>query len=257
MVSMTVTDIVREDHLFTDRWLEPEEVEKKDIEKEIIKYNNSNSRFMFFPWGVWVTAFSRKSLFTAIFECGSDYIYSDTDSVKIKNADKHKDYFEQYNKHITKQLQTALDYHGLSYDLIKPKTKTGKEKPLGVWELDGEYSRFETLGAKRYLVEYADTGEIQLTVSGLNKKICVPYLLNKYGKDKIFDAFTNHLYIPPGETGKMTHTYIDEERKGKVVDYMGTVGEYREQTCVHLENADYSLSLAREYVDYFMGLRDG
>lgn len=253
---MAVTDIVRVDHPFSGHWLEPEEVEKKYLETEIDKYNISPSRFLSYPWGVWVTAYARKNLFTAIFECKSDYIYSDTDSVKIINADKHKGYFEAYNNHITRKLENALDYHDLDPVLIRPKNIKGEEKPLGVWSFDGYYSRFKTLGAKRYLVEYDDTKEIQLTVAGLNKKICVPYLLKKYGKDGIFEHFANGLYIPPGETGKMTHTYIDTLREGDITDYTGKTAHYKEKSCVHLENSDYSLSLAREYVEYFIGLRE-
>lgn len=251
---MTVTDIVREEHTFTNRWLLPEEIERKDIEKEMTKYNNSSSRFLFYPWGVWVTAYARRNLFTAIVECGTDYVYSDTDSVKIVNADKHKDYFDRYNRMITDRLKTALAFHGIEENAICPETIQGKKKPLGVWDFDGHYTRFKTLGAKRYLVEYADTGEVEMTVAGLNKKTAVPYMLSKWGKDGTFDHFSNGLYIPPGKTGKMTHTYIDDERTGTVTDYTGTPGAYREQTAAHLENAEYSLSLSREYVDYFTGL---
>ena len=86
----------------------------------------------------------------------------------------------------------------------------------------------------------------------MNKKKCVPYLLKKYGKRGIFDAFTNNLYVPPEHTGKNTHTYIDEPRAGVVVDYLGTPGKYNELSGVHLEKCDYSLSISREYLDYIL-----
>ena len=48
----------------------------------------------------------------------------------------------------------------------------------------------------------------------------------------------------------MTHTYIDEERTGALIDVDGVIGEYDELSSVHLSNSDYSLSISREYSDY-------
>lgn len=124
---------------------------------------------------------------------------------------------------------------------------------MGVWDYDGHYKRFKTLGAKRYIVEY-DDGEINITVSGLNKKVTVPYLLDKYGKDGTFENFNDGLYIPAAYTGKNTHTYIDEVRTGILVDYLGTPAEYSELSAVHLEESEYSLSLSDEYIDYLLSI---
>jgi len=118
------------------------------------------------------------------------------------------------------------------------------------------------LGAKRYLAQYSNDernpakkrGTFNLTVSGLNKNTCVPYLLDKYGESGIFSAFNNELYIPPEYTGKNTHTYIDEPRSGTVVDYFGVPGEYDERSGVHLEKSDYSLKISREYIDYLLNI---
>lgn len=256
---MSVTDIVRTIYAYTDEWLTPEQ---PDIEKAIKEYNNSKSRFLFYPWGVWVTAYARRNLFTGIREFGTDYIYSDTDSVKVKNAERHTDYIKLYNERIRTQLFHAMDFHGIKRNEIEPETVEGVKKCLGVWDFDGHYSQFKTLGAKRYMIQYSNDernskskrGQYNLTVSGLNKKTCVPYLLKSYGEDGIFEAFTNDLYIPPEYTGKNTHTYIDEPRSGVVVDYLGVSGEYEERSSVHLEKADYSLKLSREYLNYLLNI---
>lgn len=255
---MIVTAIVRALITYKDSW----GFEMPDLAEEIEKYNTNPGRFLYYPWGVWVTAYARRNLFSGIVEFGSDYAYSDTDSIKVKNAEKHMKYIEDYNRTIIDQLRKACDFHGIEYSKIEPLTVKGEKKPLGVWDFDGHYKRFKTLGAKRYMVEYSDDprnkenrGEITLTVSGLNKKRCIPYLLDKYGKG-IFEAFNDDLYIPKGETGKNTHTYIDEERSGTLTDYLGHDAEYKELSCVHLEPTDYSLSLAREYVTYFLDIQD-
>lgn len=250
---MAVTDIVRDECIYTDHWLTSDEKPYVDFEKEIEKYNKSSSRFMFYPWGVWVTAYARRNLFTGIVEFADDYVYSDTDSIKGVNAENHIEYIDRYNDTIRKQLYRAMDFHGLPREAIEPKTIKGVKKCLGVWDYEGMYSRFKTLGAKRYMVE--ENGKINITVSGLNKKACVPYLVEKFGEN-IFDGFCDDLYIPPEHTGKNTHTYIDERRTGVVVDYKGTPGLYDELSAVHLMEADYSLSTSREYADYISGLQD-
>ena len=258
---MAVTDIVRPEIIYSgDEWKEPE---TPDIEKAIKEYNGNRGRFLFYPWGVWVTAYARRNLFTGIIEFGTDYVYSDTDGVKARNADKHRAYLDEYNRKIRLQLYRAMDYHGIDRNAIEPETKDGKKKCLGVWDFDGNYSRFKTLGAKRYMVEYSDDernkpkdrGRVNLTVSGLNKQVCIPWMLSMWGADGVFEHFTDDLYIPPEYTGKMTHTYIDEPRSGVLVDYTGKPGEYLELSAVHLEKADYSLSIAREYADYLRGVQ--
>lgn len=255
---MAVTAVVRPEIIYTNDWCEPTE---PDYEDEIKKYNGSRSRFLFYPWGVWVTAYARRNLFSGICEFANDYVYADTDSVKVLNANNHMDYINKYNKLIREQLKRAMAYHGIDADAIEPETNEHIKKCLGVWDFDGHYDLFKTLGAKRYMVKYSndernkkkDRGQYNLTVSGLNKKVCVPYLLNKYG-DNIFDAFTNDLYIPPEYTGKNTHTYIDERRTGVITDYLGTPAPYDELSGVHLEKSDYSLSISREYLDYILSV---
>jgi len=259
---MIVTDIIRDENIYTDHWLTDEETPEIDMEQKIKEYNTSSSRFLFYPWGVWVTAYARRNLFTGIIEFGEDYIYSDTDSVKVINAENHKNYIERYNNLIREQLYKALDFHKIPREAIEPETIKGIKKFLGVWDFDGFYSRFKTLGAKRYLVQYSENNKVQLTVSGLNKQVCIPYLCRGWYYDidgtehnSPFDRFTDDMYIPPDFTGKMTHTYIDEERKGVVTDYTGKPGYYDELSGIHLEKADYSLKLSREYIDYFLSIQ--
>ena len=247
---MTVTDIVRPNIIYDHEWCDPE---TPDINEAILSYNDNAGRFMFYPWGVWVTAYARRNLFTGILEFSEDYIYSDTDSIKCLNAADHAAYIDEYNKRIIAQLKAACDYHHIPVELIAPKTIKGVEKPLGVWDFDGHYTRFKTLGAKRYMVEY-DNGDLNITVSGLNKRVCVPYIKDNHSDP--FEAFNDALYIPAAYTGKNTHTYIDEERSGIVTDYLGRSEHYQELSSVHLEAADYSLSISKEYADYIRNINN-
>ena len=257
---MCVTDIIRDLVIFDGHWLTSDELPEQNYEDEIRKYNESKSRFLFYPWGVWVTAYARRNLFTGIIEFAEDYIYSDTDSIKCLNADAHKDYIDKYNSMIIKQLENAMEYHGIDKRTIKPKTVKGIEKPLGVWDYEGTYDRFKTLGAKRYLTQGKD-GEITLTVAGLNKRKAVMYLCNGWSytisgeeENSPFEKFNANLHVPESDTGKMTHTYIDTARDGVLTDCNGISAEYHELTSVHLSKSDYSLSMSQEYADYMLGI---
>lgn len=261
---MAVTDIVRPDILYDPEngWLQ----QAPDLADAIAKYNKGRRRFLYYPWGVWVTAHARRALFSGIKAFGPDYIYADTDSIKALNIKAHEDYIKSYNESIIRQLETACDYHGIDRTAIRPKNIKGNEKQLGVWDFEGFYTKFKTLGAKRYMT--VKDGELSITVSGVNKVIAVPWLdktfcksyadVPAFGNTKFtgaFRAFDDNLYIPAEYTGKNTHTYIDEETRGVVTDYLGTPGEYHELSCVHLEGAEYSLSISKAYAEYLKGVR--
>lgn len=251
---MCVTSIVRDDIIYNSsgEWTHA----SGDAKNLIESYNKSKNRFLFYAWGVWVTAYARRNLFTGILECGNDYIYSDTDSIKIQNAQAHQEYINNYNNNIKLKLEKAMKFHRLPFDMVCPKTIKGESKLLGVWDFDGHYKRFKTLGAKRYIIE-TNQNEMHLTVSGINKKISMPYLINKYGSNtNVFNAFNDSLYIPSEYTGKNIHTYLDYEQSGYLIDYTGIKHYYHELSSVHLEGAEYTLSLSDQYINYLLGIRE-
>lgn len=259
---MMVTDICRDEIEYgKDEWnivIKSDE----DVDKAIKKYNSNKRRFLCYQWGIWVTAYARRNLFSGIKEFGYDYIYSDTDSLKVLNYERHMDYINKYNNGIKTKIKHALFYQNIPLELAHPKTVKGVEKWLGVWDFEGVYKRFKTLGAKRYMVEEQEPinydGEpipYSLTVSGINKKIAIPYLYHLHG-DNIFNAFTDGLYVPKGYTGKNIHTYIDEETSGVCVDYRGVPYKYHELSSIHMEECDYELSLSREFIDFIMEIHE-
>lgn len=263
---MCVTNPLRDEFIYniSHDW-DIKELTEDEKGEFIYKYNTTRNRFLFYPWGIFITAYARKNLFTAITQCGNDYVYSDTDSVKICNVDRHKDYFDKYNKEVENKLKQACKHHNISFELCRPKTETGKVKLLGVWDYEGTYSRFKTLGAKRYMVEHKDalnvngqSYDFSLTVSGVDKKCAIPYMVKTYGEN-IFDAFTDYLHLPSEGCGKNLHTYVDYKTEGTVTDYNGEVSEFCELSTVHLEPTDYNLSLSVMYLDYLIGrkLKDG
>ena len=73
---------------------------------------------------------------------------------------------------------------------------------------------------------------------------------------KIFSSFDNGLYVPKGYTGKLIHTYIENETEGTLVDYLGNEDNYKELSSVHLEDSDYTLDFAKEFIKYLMNIKD-
>lgn len=241
---------------------EKENLVKDKIEDLLSRYNKSWSRFLFYPWGVWCTAYARKSLWAGIIACGPDYIYSDTDSIKLRNLSTRLEWFNRFNAGVLKRLKTTCDHYNIPYDMIIPKNAKGVEKPLGVWDFDGAYSKFKTIGAKRYIVQYSnnpkngdDCGKIKLTTAGLDKKKGVEFLRLKYGESGIFDGYTNNLNIPGEYTGKLTHTYIDHTLIIPLKDYMGIEYEINERSYIHMEPAPYSLQFTSQFIEFYKTLQ--
>lgn len=251
---MAVTDIVKPEIVYNNEWIEPQPLGPDEVQKVLNVYNRNIRRFLFYPWGVWVTAYARRALFSGIKAFGADYIYSDTDSIKCINHEKHRPYIMAYNADITEKLKKTCRFYGFDVRSIAPQTIKGIKKPLGVWDFEGVYDHFKTLGAKRYMTE--ENGTLSITVAGVNKKAAVPYLHRRYGDNMaVFEAFDDGLYFPPEATGKNIHTYIDDPMQGVITDYTGKAGEYYELSGVHLGPADYSLSISRAYSDYLKGVQ--
>lgn len=262
---MMVTDPVRQEIKYEEDEFVPQE---KDIESTLEKYNSNVKRFIFYPWGVWTTAYARANLFSSIMEFGVDYVYSDTDSIKSRNTGKHREYFERYNANIEEKIKKSADFHHFPESWYRPETKDGIPKPIGVWDDEGVYSHFKTLGAKRYLTQkrerqkpFEEDGleislevpKTRITLAGANKDKTSDYLVKS---KNAFNVFSNNLTIPPEYSGRLLLTYIDYETEGIVFDYLGVGYHYHELSSVHMEPSEYNLSRAQEFIDYLLGLED-
>lgn len=250
---MCVTDIVKDESIYDGEWTS----QSADLLEQIDKYNTSKNRFLYYQWGIFVTAYARKNLWTGIIAMGEDYVYSDTDSIKCLNYNKHVRYIEGYNNYTVAKLEQMCDYYKIPKEKLQPKTIKGETKMIGVWDYEGLYSHFKTLGAKRYLVE--EDGELELTVAGLSKRNGIEYMKEKcnYDNMKVFEMFNDSLYIPSDRTGKMTHTYIDEPMEFMMQDYQGNEAHVKTESGVHLENCDFTLSITKQYGHFIDNLMKG
>ena len=153
------------------------------------------------------------------------------------------------------------EHYGIDFNKCQPKTKKGIKKLIGVWDIEDSYAMFKTIGAKRYIYEYASgshKGELGLTCAGIDKKAALKYLLEKWdlSHEHVMFNFDYGLYLPPGKGGKMTVSYIDKPWEGFVKDYRGEEWYCEERSYVHMEQGSYYLTLTSEYIKLLQGVRD-
>ena len=213
-------------------WVQKE----KDLTKAIKKINTSKAKFGDLRWGVFCTAYARENLWESIFECGEDYCYSDTDSCKTLNYERHKEWFNNYNKKCQNMTDVCLTYRGLDPERARPN---GKQ--LGCWCYEGTYDKFKTIGAKRYLTE--TNNELELTCAGVGKTGGTNYLSQLSNP---FETFEDGIIFPASYSGKTISTYTGE-RKGTVIDYTGKSYDYHELSSLHIENTDCTISLVEDF----------
>lgn len=125
----------------------------KSPEEMLQQYNKR--AFLVYQWGVWVTAHARRELQEIIDLAGDNFVYTDTDSVKyIGDLD-----LTEYNNRIMARSVS----NGAYADDAK-----GNRHYMGVYEVEHDYDKFVTMGAKKYAYEI--DGKTYVTCAGVNKK---------------------------------------------------------------------------------------
>lgn len=214
-------------------------------------YNKNNARFLFYPWGVFVTSYARQRLQDFILETGDDHVYSDTDSDKFLNMENHLKDIENFNGRIDEKIDAICKHYGFSKDLYYPEDIKGIKHPLGYFENESglhPYRKFKTLGAKRYLVEKwnkkLNDYEIEITCAGINKKKGSRFISKQV---EPFEFFNDLMVVDENNSGRMTATYIDNEYEFDVKDYNGVVDHCLVKSGLHLEKSAFQLKMETSY----------
>ena len=217
---MMAQDPVKQDILFiNEEWTESHEDEKDLLEA----YNKK--AFLPYQWGVWVTAWARYRLQEGIRLAGDNFVYCDTDSVKYLGEIDWAAYNQERIEDSKRSGAYATDPKGVTHY-------------MGVYEDDGHYNEFITLGSKKYAYNYEAGGESHVTVSGVNKR--------KGGKE--LDKHGGLTAFRPGfvftEAGGTESVYNDEpeirkvEREGKPIFITPNIV---------IRDSTYTLGITAEY----------
>ena len=177
-------------------------IEVNDGQDLLDKKNKNFNSILPYQWGIYVTEYAMRNLFD-LGSCCERWLYSDTDSCYGQKWNNRK--LAEYNNRCKQKMLDA----GYGPVIIGDKTYN-----LGCAELDGIYTEFKTLGAKRYCCRKKEDGKLKLTVAGVPKKTGVNCLNND------INNFTEGMDFPGEITGKKTHTFIYSEQ-GIYIDEWG------------------------------------
>lgn len=187
--------------------------------------------FLPFSIGVWVTAWARYWLERAIRLIhdtkGAEFIYTDTDSVKFTGEVDFS------------QLNDELKNNSIQTGSFAVDSK-GKTHYMGVYEYEGSYEKFATMGAKKYI--YGNDDDLHVTIAGVVKYVEGKEIsaeeLKELGGFKAFKSGTTFV-----KAGGLEAVYNDN------VDAFITKDGHKIHVTrnVCLKPSTYTLGLAAEY----------
>lgn len=243
LFGMSVTNDIHDEVFYrNDMWetirLSPEEVRAKLKEKA-----ESKNPFLHFSYGVFITSQARANLLSLVEKYDTYNIYSDTDSLKLREG-FDESHVLAYNDNVMKKIEAAKLHTGLDgftqYDI------KGIPHTLGILEKEAVYDKFITIGSKKYAVEgtheYEQNKEkyyiegITITVAGVPKKAGSMCL-------KSIEDFKDGYIFKGTETGKL-QKIINNERDINltITDYLGNTEDVNFSYGLALIPCDYKLS---------------
>lgn len=238
-----LTDICQDEVVYHEHDCVPFTYEKEDTyEHQLERYYSSRNSFLSYQHGVWVTAWCRYRLQKAIMALGTDMVYCDTDSVKFFDTSANRLLFDKLNDEIHNDikecgLDCTVEYKGRKYT-------------LGLWESDGDYKEFKSMGAKKYC--YIDTDDkFHITVAGLSKSKARDWLLEHGG----IEAFKEGTLVPKEHSGRTSATYNDYEGIRNLTLPNGEVIEVGSNMVI--TDVTYQFSLTEDYSNLLQNIQEG
>ena len=254
LYGMTVTNNIRDEVVFDGENWQELELSDNDIIKKLKKEKMEG--FLSFSWGVWCTAHARNNLLENLIKLDDYVIYSDTDSLKLRNG-FNKKIIDDYNKFVIDRLKKVSEILKIDYDKFCPEDSKGIKHPLGVFENDGEYYEFITQGAKKYcytqlkenikdsdyVIDKIDNKfkTLSITVAG------VPKTGNKCLKD--INDFRDNLVFDFKNTNKLLLAYNDNQSEVNLIDYQGNTEIVNQKSGACLFPTTYVLGKSLEYAE--------
>lgn len=203
-----------------DQFKEVEQNEREAYEKTRPKL------FLSYAFGTWVTAWARWRLYEGIRIAGENFVYCDTDSVKFLRDENVINLFEEYNE---KRKADSIENDAYATDI------KGHTHYMGIYEHDGSYKEFKTMGAKKY--GYVADDGLHITIAGVHKKKGAKELEKLGG----LSAMKEDMTFKDG--GGLCARYNDRV----CFDIVRDGKKIRVTDNVYLEPSEYTLGLTAEY----------
>ena len=237
LYGMSVTNTIRNEVEYNSAW-EERALTNEEIENKL--WADKKKAFLSFAYGVWVTAWARKNLFDVLLALDKFVAYADTDSLKLLPG-YDKTVIEDYNRRAIEKTRSVCKKLGLEFRQFAPADIKGRKRQMGIYDYEGRYDLFKTLGAKKYCTETDKA--INITVAGVPKTgaACLSDIRD-FKKGLIFDAET---------TGKNSLFYNDYQSAHKLTDYKGNIYNIKDRSGCCILPANYTLGVTEEYEELF------
>ena len=200
-----------------------EEITEEGLHEKLLKYNHR--AFLLYAWACWVTSWARYKLKQIVNIVGDLFVYCDTDSCKFIKDETYP--------------IILLKIESLNKSLISDTyadDPSGHRHFIGVFEPDGSYRRFVTLGAKKYAYE-DEEGDLHITIAGVNKSAGARELAARGGLEALRVGFEFR------EGGGLESVYNDSAYGAYTIDnhtlYIGKN--------VVLRPSSYTVGITMEY----------
>lgn len=206
-------------------YIDDQFIERNESEIELLQEHNKRA-FLVYAWGIWTTAHARYQLEIAIKKAGNAFVYCDTDSVKL--IDDGLISFDDYNE---QRKKSSIKNGGVAVDL------TGKKYYLGLYDYEGTYKLFSSMGAKKYC--YVDSNDkLHITIAGVGKAKGAKELEEHDGINSFKEGFTFY------KAGGTESVYNDdpEIKELKVGDNTVKI-----TSNVLIKDSTYTLGITGEY----------
>lgn len=239
LYGMCVTDMVRDEIIFDSGTLEYSVKTNTNLKNSVSAFYANKNNFNIYEIGVWVTAYARYDLHTALMRNSGNSVYWDTDSVKTtENIER----FERLNELKLKRLSEIYQNNEYSATDIK-----GNEHIIGLWDKETSAAiPFKALGAKKYC--YFDK-EFKITVSGINKNTGAEYF-RKFKNP--FNKFALDTVVPATYSGRTTSEYVVEPYTA----YINGV-KCSENSYLNIINVPYTFGDVSDHLYFIEKLKKG
>ena len=250
LYGMTVTNNVRDEIEFFDVWSK-HDLTREEVDAKLTKMREGGQERLAYQWGVFVTAYGRRNLFRPLYETKGECVaYVDTDSLKTvfetaEQRERFRDVLRRLNEEQVKHIDEALKAQGIDPQRARPRNAKGKECQIGVFDYEGQYTKFRTWGAKKYA--YEKDGKQGVTVSGLGKGIAVTDPSYSGVEDFTIGRTWSEEY-----SGRTVSTYCENMPHETLTDYLGNTMEVTDRFGVNIEKTTYTLGITDEYA-HFVG----
>ena len=240
LYGMSVTNNIKDTVIFDNElgWNEIP-INNEEILKQLGKEKKQG--FLSFSWGVWITAWARYNLLSNLIQMDKFVVYSDTDSLKLKEG-FDINIIEEYNKKVNKKIDEVSEHLQIEREKFEPKDIKGIKRTLGIFDKDGEYSQFITQGAKKYAYIDKEDYKIHITVSGVPKK------KGAKGLKKLED-FKDNFVFEYKDTNKLLISYSDDMENYELTDYKGKKYIVSDKYGACFLPCQYTLNKSEEYIN--------